>query len=484
MQNKLALVVTFTTLFLIFFLPLRDTDFGWHYRCGQLLIEKGKLCSVNGFTTLLNGYQWSSPSQGYQVIMYLIFNIFGFLGITFFYALSAATIFTLFIKLLKGNSYFNLILFTALMWLSWGVVGLGFRSQIVTLYFFTISLILIEAGEKNFRILFLLIPLMTLWSNSHSGFFLGIILTLLLATRFLFSYLKKSVSKDLTMKVFFIAVFSNLAALINPYGVHIYQEVFQHTKVPLNTLIAEWVPPNPVQIFIVTAASLMILTLMIVVKSYDPVRLGILIITAIFSLEARRNLPLFSMAFIYSLSDKNLQEVTAGIFKKITLPETIIAFIIIIFVSTVPNNLPAALHFGETEYCQKALSPLPCKAVDFLKIQNPGNIFNAYEWGGYLIWKLPNFKIFVDGRMPSWDTVDEIKLAKRWRGKSPYTIYIETMYAVPEWQEVMQKYNIEYILIETKYPLYELLSRDSETYGYHQIYRDNVAVLYQRISRE
>src|SRR3990167_9534159 len=98
MQNKIALVVTFTTLFLIFFIPLRDTDFGWHYRCGQMLIEKGKLCSVNGFTTLLNGYQWSSPSQGYQVILYLIFNIFGFLGVTFFYALSAATIFTLFIK--------------------------------------------------------------------------------------------------------------------------------------------------------------------------------------------------------------------------------------------------------------------------------------------------------------------------------------------------------------------------------------------------
>ena len=481
MRNKTALIITFTTLFLVFFVPLRDTDFGWHYQCGQMLIREGKLCSVNSFTTLLNGYHWYSPSQGYQIVLYLTFKIFGFLGITFFYALSAATIFTLFIKLLKGNTYFNLILFTALMWLSWGIVGLGFRSQIVTLYFFAIFLALIEMGEKNFRYLLLLIPLMTIWSNSHSGFFLGNILTLLLATRFAVYYLKKSISKDLMVRVLIIVIFSNLATLINPYGLRIYQEVLQHTKVPLNTLIAEWVPPNPVQVFIVTAASLVILTLLIIVKSYDPVRLVILIITAIFSLEARRNLPLFSIAFIYALSDKNLQNITTRIFNKITLPETIIAFLIIIFVSTVPNNLPSSLHFREIEYCQKALAALPCKAVDFLKTQNPGHIFNTYEWGGYLIWKLPNFKIFVDGRMPSWNTTYEMKLPEAWRGKSPYTIYLETLQNKPGWEEVLKAYQTNYVLIQPGTFMDLFLKPNPQKYGFTESYRDGTAVVYLKI---
>ncbi len=34
--------------------------------------------------------------------------------------------------------------------------------------------------------------------------------------------------------------------------------------------------------------------------------------------------------------------------------------------------------------------------------ENPraGNIFNPYEWGGYLLWKNPSSEIFIDGRGP------------------------------------------------------------------------------------
>lgn len=45
------------------------------------------------------------------------------------------------------------------------------------------------------------------------------------------------------------------------------------------------------------------------------------------------------------------------------------------------------------------------KAVEFFR-ENPnscaGNLFNSYNFGGFLIWRLPEKKIFIDGRMPSW----------------------------------------------------------------------------------
>jgi hypothetical protein len=45
----------------------------------------------------------------------------------------------------------------------------------------------------------------------------------------------------------------------------------------------------------------------------------------------------------------------------------------------------------------------PVKAVEFLKQNNfEGRLFSNYGWGGYLIWKLPGEKVFIDGRMPSW----------------------------------------------------------------------------------
>ena len=41
------------------------------------------------------------------------------------------------------------------------------------------------------------------------------------------------------------------------------------------------------------------------------------------------------------------------------------------------------------------------------KIKQDGcnkNIFNSYNYGGFLIYELPEHKYYIDGRMPSWRT--------------------------------------------------------------------------------
>jgi len=42
----------------------------------------------------------------------------------------------------------------------------------------------------------------------------------------------------------------------------------------------------------------------------------------------------------------------------------------------------------------------PKAAVDWLQTHTPaGEIFNSYNWGGYLIWRLyPQYRVFIDGR--------------------------------------------------------------------------------------
>jgi len=46
-------------------------------------------------------------------------------------------------------------------------------------------------------------------------------------------------------------------------------------------------------------------------------------------------------------------------------------------------------------------------------------LLNEYGWGGYLIWRLPEVKVFIDGRMPHWQDAngnsamkDYIKITK------------------------------------------------------------------------
>ena len=40
------------------------------------------------------------------------------------------------------------------------------------------------------------------------------------------------------------------------------------------------------------------------------------------------------------------------------------------------------------------------KACDFIRAnQLPGPLFNAYSWGGFLIWYLPEYPVSIDGRL-------------------------------------------------------------------------------------
>ena len=45
----------------------------------------------------------------------------------------------------------------------------------------------------------------------------------------------------------------------------------------------------------------------------------------------------------------------------------------------------------------------PPLAIRYLSQHLPkGQIFSSFEWGGYLDWKLPQKRVFIDGRMASW----------------------------------------------------------------------------------
>ncbi len=60
----------------------------------------------------------------------------------------------------------------------------------------------------------------------------------------------------------------------------------------------------------------------------------------------------------------------------------------------------------------------PAAAVDYLeRYKPPGNLYNFYEYGGYLGWRLYPQKIFIDQRGLSWDVYEEYSDA--WRGDYP-----------------------------------------------------------------
>jgi hypothetical protein len=60
--------------------------------------------------------------------------------------------------------------------------------------------------------------------------------------------------------------------------------------------------------------------------------------------------------------------------------------------------------------------------------------------GGYLIWKIPERKYFIDGRMPSW----------RQNNQFAFGDYIKVVNAEENFQEILEKYNIKIIVTVNK----------------------------------
>jgi hypothetical protein len=106
----------------------------------------------------------------------------------------------------------------------------------------------------------------------------------------------------------------------------------------------------------------------------------------------------------------------------------------------------------------------PSGAMNYLKVNHPkGEFFNEYNWGGYLIFNLPEYRVYVDGRTDLFG--DEILL--EWE---------QVVKGDDGWKEILAKWDIHLVLLQPDRPLVKLLA-DA---GWELLYSDKVAVLFSK----
>ena len=90
-------------------------------------------------------------------------------------------------------------------------------------------------------------------------------------------------------------------------------------------------------------------------------------------------------------------------------------------------------------------------------------MYNSYNWGGYLVWALPEEPVFVDGRT---DVYDEF-----------LPQYVQVMFVRPGWQEVLDRYGVRLALIERDSLLATMLATQPE---WRSVYSDDQAAVFAR----
>jgi hypothetical protein len=124
----------------------------------------------------------------------------------------------------------------------------------------------------------------------------------------------------------------------------------------------------------------------------------------------------------------------------------------------------AAIHLARViqHEPQAEAQHFPTRAVAFLETHPPNHIFNHYDWGGYLIWKLyPTTRVFIDGRADVY-------------GEQFLNQFADTYQLKDNWREPLQQWNIDTVLVP---PDSALATGLRNSLGWTVAYEDSRAII-------
>ena len=106
------------------------------------------------------------------------------------------------------------------------------------------------------------------------------------------------------------------------------------------------------------------------------------------------------------------------------------------------------------------------RAVEFIRQSHlEGRMLNDYTWGGYLIWALPEHKVFVDGRSDIYEWAGVLHDFAAWA-------LLQT-----DPRNLLEKYRVDFCLLSREAPMAHVLPFLS---GWRMIYSDDRSVIFAR----
>ncbi len=423
MKNKskfLSILLSFVLLLGVFFGSLyfpTDPDLGWHLKYGESFFENKEVLRENTFSRLMPDYKWNNSSWGTDLITYQTFNNFGFLGVSVLSALVVTLTFFFIGKAAKMDIFEKSIAFPVLLFLTLPVNQVSFRGQLLSLLLIAVMYWVLTKYEeiKDKRLILLLIPFFTLWSNLHGEFLLGLALfglwvVIYLTKEYYLDYrnrIKELITKE---RFLILALFASLlSVMINPFGTGVYLETYRHLNDPLQASIVEFLPPDSFSfVWWHQLIAGMALTLGLALqgtgrKTFDlaPFYLPSFILF-IFTFWVSRYAWPFYYSGVFLLKplisflkpeSRKYQLIASSVFA--------VCFLAISIWSKHPFTEFKNMNWDN--YCRKSVncSPGAAQAVIDGKLNNE-KLLTIYDYGGWLIWNYPQIKPTIDGRMHLW----------------------------------------------------------------------------------
>lgn len=374
--TSLKALLVFIPLFVTCFCTL-DLDFGWHLQAGNFFRAHG-IPSHDIFSYTAPHFPWIDHEWGSDMLFSYLYHLpHGYMLLAAVFAL----LWTAGLLIYAARARLAWLLLATLVMIpyvtirptAWDVVGAA------------IVLKLLAARRPGRAIVWL--PLLFLaWANLHGGFVLGLVILLYFALR------RKSAA------LAYLLLICTLVTFINPYGPRLYVEIWR----TLSDLSLHHQTVGMSMLNLQLPAWLLMGLWAVGFLAFDRKKtsywLGLEPIFAAASLSATRYTVFFAI-----LATSSLDRYYSRVKGLVSLSGTGVwgrRFIYALFT--------IVLALGYVAVIADRISPnreayFPVKAVAYLHASPcRGRLFNDFNYGGYLIWKLPQEPVFIDGRMPSW----------------------------------------------------------------------------------
>jgi hypothetical protein len=388
-----------------------DADFGWHLRAGNLFLSQG-IPETDQFSYTMPSYPWVDHEWLTDALAAGVYPRIGMIGLAGIYAGVVTAALWIAVRTGWGNGgnrgyrenklelfRKGLFLLAAGSLVQFG----GVRPQVVSWLMLAVLTRVIFDPElwRKWR---MWLPLFfAVWANLHGGFAMGLGLVGVVGTIRIIRGIREIGTIRVDWGDAGVLVLSAAATLVNPYGLGLWREVWSSTTdVNLRSTIVEWKPIYgtfnfPLLGFIGLTVSLV----WNIRKELGWEKIGLFMVFLVAGLTSMRNIPLYivvalpiaieTMGIFYQKIRRS--KVALERFAKMT--GWMVIFFVGMFLGWSAIILMASWQGRETAY--------PRGAVDYLRDHKfSGQIFSIYDWGGYLDWKIPREKVFIDGRMPSW----------------------------------------------------------------------------------
>ena len=461
--------------------PIGDPDLFWHIHTGDWIRAHAAIPEVDSFSHTFAGRPLHLVDWLSDLLLSWVHSAGGLVGIEILSASLALAIMLVTVARTCRRHTPTLLITGGMLLIYAGSAGRIYsRPQTFGLLFASIEVLLLEhalSASDNLpsrRCLWLLLPLVCLWSNLHGSSPLGLVLLALFVAGDLWEHrgadVRTLMKSTATWLLLFCTTAGSMLLASNPIGRLEMCFALARSRF-FHSVVTEW-QPTEWQVLAGPIGLLGALVCIGLVLDARAVRAWEWLLVAFsgwLASTAWRFVPFFALVagpvglrhWARVLTEKIEPRIAKWRIADATASAAIVgAAFVIAFACNQPTRwLGGALR--PTGGLARGL--FPENAARFIARERPlGPVFNSFHWGGYLMWAVPDLRVFIDGRT---ETLYDDAFLKE-----------NTDLAPENWRELFSKYGVTWAVI-TPCPVEEDIASDPD---WATVYFDDVAAILVR----